>query len=46
MTKRNRLEYLQDSGCQRTPKQKTCSICNSKGHNSHTCDKCPQNIEM
>ena len=41
MTKRNRIEHLQDSNCQRTPKQKVCSICKSKGHNSRTCDKHP-----
>ena len=39
MTKRNRIEHLQDSNCQRTPKQKICSICKKKGHNSRTCDK-------
>ena len=41
MTKRNRIEHFQDSGCQRTPKQKICSVCKSKGHNSRTCDKHP-----
>lgn len=39
MTKRNRIEHLQDTGYQRTPKQKICSICKMKGHNSRTCGK-------
>lgn len=39
MDKRNRIEYLQDSGFQREPKQKTCSKCHEQGHNSRTCKK-------
>ena len=39
MNKRNRIEYLQDSGFQREPKQKTCSVCQDKRHNSCTCKK-------
>ena len=39
MEKRNRIECLQDSGFMRVPKQKTCSKCKDKGHNSRTCKK-------
>ena len=39
MNKRNRIEHLQDSGFQRVPREKTCSVCNEKGHNSRTCKK-------
>ena len=39
MEKRNRIKCLQDSGFMRVPKQKTCSKCKDKGHNSHTCKK-------
>ena len=39
MDKRNRIEYLQDSGFQQVQKQKICSVCKGKGHNSRICKK-------
>ena len=39
--KRNRIEYLQDSGFQRVPRQNICSVCHDKRHNSRTCKKKP-----
>ena len=41
MQKRNRIEYLHDSRFIRVQKQKTCSECDSKGHNKRTCKKKP-----
>ena len=35
----NRIEYLEDHGFQRLTKTITCSVCQEKGHNSHTCEK-------
>ena len=37
LQKRNRVEYLEDNGCQRNPRDITCSICHTKGHNKVTC---------
>lgn len=39
--KRNRMEYLEDIGCQREKRSFSCSNCNVQGHNIKTClSKC------
>ena len=35
--KRNRMEYLEDLGCQRGTRSVTCGNCNLGGHNIKTC---------
>ena len=35
--KRNRMEYLEDLGCQRGTRSVTCGNCNLEGHNIKTC---------
>ena len=37
LAKRDRIELLQDDGCQRAKKQKPCSKCSVTGHNKCTC---------
>ena len=37
LQKRNRIEYLEDTGCQRSPRTILCSKCQKKGHNLLTC---------
>ena len=37
MEKQNRVEYLEDHGFQRTPRNLTCSHCREAGHNILTC---------
>ena len=39
MQKRNRVEYFESNGFQRTSNKVTCSVCKGKSHNSHTCKK-------
>lgn len=39
MQKRNRIEYLESNGLQRTCNKVTCSACKEKGHNRRTCEK-------
>ena len=39
MQKRNRIEYLEDHGFQRSNETVTCSVCKEKGHNRRTCKK-------
>ena len=35
--KRNRVEHLEDLGCQRDTRSVTCGNCNLEGHNIKTC---------
>ena len=35
--KKNRIEYLEDHGFERQPKQTFCSLCHNPGHNKRTC---------
>ena len=37
--KRNRLEFLECNGCQRTKRKCTCSVCGELGHNKCKCLK-------
>ncbi len=37
LEKRNRIEFLEDSGYQRTKKTQVCSNCQQSGHNRRTC---------
>ena len=39
LQKKNRLEYLEDTGFERKPLMHKCSVCNETGHNKLTCDK-------
>ena len=33
LVKKNRIEQLEDSGCERNSRSMTCSLCNKEGHN-------------
>ena len=39
LEKRNRIEYLDNTGKKRNIRDLRCSICHEKGHNKLTCKK-------